>query len=157
MPDVSGKTAGYVGRNTKLYWSTNAGSTYQVVPETINIDPAEPSVGTVDRTHTTSPNRRRETKLGYIDDGTVSVQCNALHPTLDASGYAIHKDIFDNQGKSKPDYRWKIEAIDDDTNVIMTQVFPGDIESARFGPYEGETGVDFNFVVRRTGVTVITP
>lgn len=157
MPDVNGLTAGFPGRNTKLYWSTDAKATYDLVSETIRIEPSEPSTEKIDRTHLNSPNRRRENRLGYIDDGTVSVVCNALDPLLDAAGDAQHTAIYNAQGTHDADYYWKITVENDAGVVTKTWEFPGDIESASWGPFEGGTGVDFSFTILRTGPTVVTP
>jgi len=156
MPDISGKTAGYLGRNTKLYWSTDSKATWTLVPETVTITPDAPSTEKVDRTHLNSPGRRRENRLGYIDDGTVQVKCNGLDATLDAAGDAIHVAIYNAQGQHDADSYFKLTAEDDAAVVHKTWIFPGDVETANWGPFEGGAGVDFNFTILRTGVTVIT-
>src|SRR3990167_1819158 len=157
MPDISGKPAGYLGRNTKLYRSTagDAGP-WTLVPETVSIEPSEPSTEKVDRTHLNSPGRRRENRLGYIDDGTVAVVCNALDATLDAAGDAIHVAIYNAQGAHDANQYWKKTAEDDAAVVHKTWIFPGDIETAGWGPFQGGAGVDFRFTILKTGISVIT-
>ena len=156
MPDVTGKSAGYVGANTKLYWSTDSGVDYVLVHEARTIAPADPSVDKADLTHLTSPNKRREFRPTYIDDGSVSVTCNALDKNLDAAGAALQEAIYAAQGTHHATYYWKITAEDDAAVVHRTLVFPGDIETAKFGPFNGGDPVDFTFSILRTGPTVVT-
>lgn len=156
MPDITGKSAGYVGANTKLYWSTDTKATWTLVPETRTVDPADPSVDKADLTHLTSPNKRKEFRPTYIDDGSVTVTCNALDSILDAAGAAIQVAIDAAQGTHNAAYYWKITAENDSAVVHRTWIFPGDIETAKFGPFNGGDPVDFSFSILRTGPTVIT-
>lgn len=149
MPDASGNSAGYVGRNTKLYWSTDAGATWTEVKETKSIEPAEPSVDKAELTHLTSPNRRREYRSTYIDDGTIAVTCNALDVNLDAAGAATQEALYAAQGTHDADSRFKIEVIDDSAVVHRTLEGQGDVESAKFGPFSGGDPVDFTFSILR--------
>lgn len=157
MPDVNGKSAGYIGRNTKLYRSTagDAGPWTEVY-EVRTCDPSEPSVDTADLTHLTSPNRRREPRSTYIDDGTVAVTCNAINKLVDPTGAAVQEAIYADQGEHDANNYWKIEAIDDSAVVHRTFIFPGDVQSAKFGPFDGGAPVDFAFTILRTGATVLS-
>lgn len=156
MPDVSGKSAGYVGANTKLYWSTDTKATWTLIPEVRTIDPADPSVDKADLTHLNSPNKRREFRPTYIDDGSVSVTTSALNNSLDAAGAAIQATVYAAQGTHNAAYYWKITAEDDSAVIHRTLIFPGDIETAKFGPFNGGDPVDFTFSILRTGPTVVS-
>lgn len=156
MPDSSGLTAGFLGRNSKLYWSLDDGATWDQVLETVNIEFGDPSVERVDRTHHNSPNRRRENRLGYVEDGNMSVTCNALDSLLDATGAAQQKAIYEKQGTHDALQKFKLTVENDAAAVHRTWEFYGDIETAEYGPFSGGAGVDFRFTVLRNGATTVS-
>jgi len=152
MPDISGKSAGFIGYQGRLSRSTagNAGP-WTAVPEVKSFDPGEKTVEEAEFTHLESPGKTREYKATFSDAGTMSVVCNFLDPVLDAAGAAIQDAIIADIGVNDADYYWKIEWREDDGTVRKTVIFPGYVATAKAPNTTTTDPVEFNFSVRVTG------
>lgn len=152
MPDVNGKSAGFIGYQARLSRSTagNAGP-WTAIPEVKSFDPAEMTVEEAEFTHLESPDKFREFKSTFKDGGTMSVVSNFLDPTLDASGHAVQMAIINDLAVNDEDYYWKIEWREEDGTVRKTVIFPGYVSSAKPPNTTTTDPVDFNFSVRVSG------
>lgn len=152
MPDANGKSAGFIGYNARLSRST-AGATgpWTPIPETKEFDPGEATVEEAEFTHLESPNKKKEYKATFIEQGTMAVTCNFLDPILDPTGAAVQQAIFDDLGTNDADYYWQIEWRDDSGVVRKTVTFPGYVSSAKPPTTNITDPVDFVFSVRVTG------
>jgi hypothetical protein len=155
MPDISGKSAGFIGYQGRLSRSTagNAGP-WTAIPEVKSFDPAEATVEEAEFTHLESPGKVREFKATFKDYGTMQVTCNFLDPVLDAAGAAIQNAIIADFGVNDADYYWKIEWREDDGTVRKTVIFPGYVATAKPPNTNTTDPVDFVFSIRVTGDAV---
>lgn len=155
MPDVNGKSAGFIGYQARLSRSTagNAGP-WTAVPEVKSIEPAEETTDEAEFTHLESPNKTKEFKPTFKDGGTMNVTCNFLDPTDDASGAAVQDAIIAANGLSDPDFYWKLEYRKDDGSVRKTVIFPGYVSSAKPPDATVADPVEFRFSVRVAGAAV---
>ncbi|KKK76435.1 hypothetical protein LCGC14_2863670 [marine sediment metagenome] len=155
MPDVDGKSAGFIGYNARVSRST-AGSTgpWTPVPEVKSFDPAEVVVDEAEFTHLESPDKTKEFKATFKDGGTMAVVCNLLDPVLDAAGAVIQDAIVSDNGVQDANFYFKIEWRDDADTVRKTVIFPGYITGAKPPNTTITDPVDFNFSIRVTGAAV---
>jgi len=155
MPDVNGKSAGFIGYNARLSRSTagNVGP-WTAIPEVKSFDPAEATVDEAEFTHLESPNKVKEFKATFKDNGTMSVTCNFLDPVADAAGAAIQAAIIADHGVNNLSYYWKIEWRDDAATVRKTVTFPGYVSTAKPPNTTIADPVDFLFSIRVSGAAV---
>ncbi len=155
MPDVNGKSAGFIGYKALLSRST-AGSTgpWTDIPEVKSFDPAEVTTDEAEFTHLNSPDRFREFKATFKDGGTMQVVTNLLDPVVDAAGHAVQMGIINDHARNDPNYYWRIQWRDDAATVRKTVIFPGYISSAKPPNTTITDPVDFNFSVRVSGTPV---
>ena len=155
MPDVNGKSAGFIGYQGRLSRSTagDAGP-WTAIPEVKSFDPAEVVVDEAEFTHLESPDKTKEFKPTFKDGGTMAVVCNFLDPTLDAAGAVIQDGIISDNGVSDNDFYWKIEWREEDGTVRKTVIFPGYITGAKPPNTTIADPVDFTFSVRVSGAAV---
>lgn len=152
MPDVNGKSAGFIGYQARLSRSTagNAGP-WTAIPEVKSFDPAEATVEEAEFTHLESPDKVREFKATFKDNGTMQVTCNFLDPVLDAAGHTVQMGIINDHGVNDSDYYWKIEWREDDGTVRKTVIFPAYVATAKPPNTTTTDPVDFIFSLRVTG------
>jgi hypothetical protein len=154
MPDVNGKSAGFIGYRGRLSRSTDSKATWAAIPEVKSITPAEPSIGEAEFTHLESPDKTREFKATFKDLGTLQVVANYVDGVLDAAGAAIQLALINDFGVNDSDYYWKIEYRREDDTVIKTVTFPGYVSSAKAPDLTVQDPTDFKFSVRVTGAAV---
>lgn len=152
MPDVNGKSAGFIGYQARLSRSTagNAGP-WTAIPEVKSFDPGEKTVEEAEFTHLESPGKVREFKSTFSDAGTMSVTSNFLDPTADAAGAAVQDAIIADIGDNDLNFYWKIDWRTDAGVVRKTVVFPGYVASAKPPNTTTTDPVEFVFSVRVTG------
>jgi hypothetical protein len=157
MPDVNGKSAGFVGYKARLSRSvTGAAGPWIQVPEVKSFNPGELTFEEAEFTHLESPLKRREFKSTFGDPGTCTVVSNFLDPVLDAAGAAIQDGIIADVGETNSDFYWKAEwkKNDESGTILKTVIFPGYVSSAKAPDTTISDPVDFNFSIRVTGAEV---
>ncbi len=157
MPDVSGKSAGFIGYKARLSRSVaGAAGPWIQIPEVKSFNPGEKTVDEAEFTHLESPGKVREFKATFADSGTMAVVCNFLDPVLDAAGAAVQDGIIADLGETDALFYWKIEwkKNDESGTVLKTVIFPGYVSSAKPPDTTTTDPVDFNFSVRVTGAEV---
>ncbi len=155
MPDVSGKSAGFIGYQGRLSRSILGDSgPWTAIPEVKSIDPGEATVDEAEFTHLESPDKVKEFKSTFKDLGTMAIVSNFLDPVLDGTGAGIQDALIADHGVNDANYYWKIEWREDDGTIRKTVIFPGYVSTAKPPNTTTADPVDFNFSVRVTGAAV---